>query len=366
MARMRGARRSRFAAALVSIALAAIPDAARVEVMGDARPVVERYVEATGGRDRLEAERTLHLKGRIEAMGLKGRWELWTMAPDRWMRRVTLGSLRFREGFDGRIAWRTDFSDRSVHVLSEAEALRAREEGWFLREGWALADPGGGTIRQASSSFGNGDTYDVLEVTPPAGRPRKLFVSRKTGFVTRVLREVDQRTAAEHPGAWRRLAGRKRATVLETPVLVPGEKPAERMVVDSAWANVPIDSAFFAPPVRAERAIAWQGTRSLVRVPFSYASKAVLVKVSIDGAKPADFILDTGASLTVIDKDYAYALGLRTEGDAQIGGIAGAGETKFVRVKSIAVGGGEGRGATLRDFRAVLLDLAEGGRLVLW
>jgi hypothetical protein len=348
-------------------ALALLPGPARAQVHPAAVPIVQHYVDATGGRDALAAERTLHFKGRIEAIGLTGRWEMWTAAPDRWMRRITLGSLRFREGFDGTVAWRTDLTDRSVHQLSAAEVLRAREEGWFLCERWALDDQVGGSVRKISTSFGNGDSYDVLEVTPPAGHPRRLSVSQKTGFVVRVLQEMDQHTVTDQPGAYKRFAGRKRASVYESPTRVPGEKPVERMVVDSVWANVALDSAIFSPPVEAPRSIAWgMGAKSSVRVPFAYTSKSVLVKVSINGAPHADFILDTGASLTAIDKDYAYAIGLSPEGEAQVGGIAGSGEARFARVKSIALAGPKGASVALADFRVGLLDLAEGGKIVLW
>src|SRR5215831_9896405 len=228
--------------ALCALVLPAAP--ARAEIIGDAAPIVQHYADATGGRDALAAEHTIHVKGRIEAIGLSGRWEMWTMAPDRWMRRFTLGSLHFREGFDGTVAWRTDLSDKAVHLLSGAETTRAREEGWFLCEQWALDDQGGGSVRKRSTSYGEGDSYDV-----------------------RVLQEVDQYTVTGQPGTYKRLAGRKRATAYESPVLVPGDKPVERMVVDSAWANVPLDTTFFSPPARTERAIAWTGTTSSVRVP---------------------------------------------------------------------------------------------------
>ncbi len=364
MAATRFAAASATFAALAAIALQ--PIASPAEIVGDAGPIVQHYVDATGGRERLASEQALHFKGRIEAIGLTGRWEMWTAAPDRWMRRFTLGSLRFREGFDGAVAWRTDLTDKSVQLLSGAETARARDEGWFLSERWATDDQGGGSIRKRSTSFGDRDTYDVLEVTPPDGRPRQLSVSRKTGFVYRVLHEVDQHTVVDQPGEYKRRGGRMRATVYESPTLVPGDKPVERMVVDSVWANVALDSTIFSPPTRAERPIAWQGASGSVRVPFGYSAKSVLVKVSINGAPPADFILDTGASLTAIDKDYAYSVGLHAEGEAAVGGIAGTGEARFARVKSIALTGPKGAVVRLSDFRAALLDLAEGGKVMLW
>jgi hypothetical protein len=348
------------------VAIALVPSTSRAEIPPPAEAIVKHYVEATGGSALLEAERTVHYKGHIESMGLTGRWEMWTAAPDRWMLRMTLGSLKFREGFDGTTAWRTDLTDKSVQVLSEADAIRSRADGWFRCERWALADQGGGSIRMGSTSYANDDIVDVIEVTPPVGRPRKLSVSRKTGLVVRALYTVDQHTATDRPSTYKKLAGRKRATVYEEPTFVPGEKPFERMVVDSAWANVAVDSAIFSPPAVATRPIAWQLAKGAIRAPFAYVSKAVVVKVSINGAPPADFILDTGASLTAIDRDYAYALGLKPEGDASVGGIAGSGQVRFARVQSIALRGRQGASVALEDFRAMLLDLAEGGRVVMW
>ncbi len=339
---------------------------ARAEVHPRAAPVVQHYLDATRGPQAREAEHTLHVMGRLEAIGLTGRWDLWLAAPDRWARRLALGSLRFREGFDGSVAWRTDLTDKSVTLLSTAETARAREEGWFLNERWALADQGGGSIQSGSTSYRNDAVYDVIQVTPPSGHPRRLFVNQKTGFVERVIHEEDQNTVEELPSGYRMLAGRKRPSVFESPTLLPSDKPIERMVVDSVRANVVMDSTIFSPPERAGRSIAWQRAKSVVRVPFTYGSKAVLVKVSIDGAAPEDFLLDTGASLTALDEDFAYALGLRPEGDASVDGIAAKGDMRFARVASIALTGPRSSGATLHDFRVAILDFAEAGQIVLW
>src|SRR5712692_8412132 len=99
--RISSAPRLVFAAPLAGVGLSR---ATLAEVHPNAAPVVEHYVEATGGRAACEAESTLHSQGRIEAIGLTGHWDLWVAAPDRWMRRFTLGSLRIREGFDGCVA----------------------------------------------------------------------------------------------------------------------------------------------------------------------------------------------------------------------------------------------------------------------
>lgn len=359
-----GRRAPRAAAACALLAALAAP--ARAEVEPRALPVVERYLAATGGREARVAETTQHYKGRIEAAGLRGRWELWVAQPDRWVRTTTLGSLHLREGFDGSVAWRTDLGARSVQLLDAAQVKRSREEGWFLNERWALPGEDGGTIRAGNTSYKGEDVYDAIVIVPPVGSPRKMLVNAKTGFVERVTHESDQYTVEDRPSEYRLLAGRKRPSVYAAPTLLPSDKPVERMTVDSAWVNVPADSALFSPPVLEQRAIAWQRGGGEVRVPFVYSGKSVYVKVSINGAAPAEFMLDTGASLTVLDEDYARSLGLAAEGESSVQGIAAGGEMRFSKVASIALGGAGSAGATLRDFRVARVDLGKSSEILHW
>jgi hypothetical protein len=342
------------------------PAVARADIQAGAAPIVQRYLDATGGRAARESESTLHLRGHIEAEGLSGRWEMWQAAPDRWVRRFDIGPLHVREGFDGTVAWRTDLSDKSVTVLSAAEAEHAREDGWFFNERWALVDQGGGSVRVGSRTYGAKETYDHLMVTAPGGRPRHLMVNQTTGFIEKVSTEIDGHLYSELPGKYRLLGGRKRATLFTSPTLLPGDKPLDRMTVDSVWVNPPLDSSVFAPPHVKERAIAWDQSERSMRVPFAYVSRCVIVKVSINGAPAADFILDTGASLSLLDRDFAFGLGLQPQGESQVQGVSASASTQFVKLGSITLANEHGGGATLKDFRAVVLDLAESQQYVLW
>jgi len=354
------------ASAIAGGLVALAPQFARAELFPGADSVVARYVRATGGDSALAAQRSVRLQGRIESSGLKGRWEMTFAAPDRWVRRFTLGPLKLREGFDGKVSWRTDLSEKSVIVETDAEARHARVEGWFLNENWAREGQGGGSLKPRSTSYRDGVTYDVLEVTSPDGEPRALSINRKTGFVERVTGEVDNHPFEERPARYRLLAGRKRWTLDEAPTYISSDRPVERMTVDSAWVNLPLDPDAFSPPALSGRTIAWQRARDTVRVPFVYSSKTVVVKVSINGAPAEDFILDTGASLTVLDYDYAVSIGLTLEGQSSVQGVSGSAGIKFARVKSIAVQGRKAAAATLRDFRVATLDLAEGQQYLLW
>ena len=337
------------------------------EVAPRARPILEHLVEATGGAAARQREQTVHVVGRIETIGLAGRWEQWTAPPDRWMRRMTLGSLRFREGFDGRVAWRTDLTDKHVTVRSAAEAADARDEGWFLNERWALPDPGGGSVRAGSPVYVGDQQYDRLEIAPPGGGPaRQLMVNRRTGLLERVVITADRRHYEDRLSNYRLLGGRKRPTVHGPPRDPLGDRPIERMTIDSVHVNAPFDTTRFSPPVTKDRAIAWGRGTGSVRVPFDYVSKAVIVQVSIDGRPAEDFLLDTGASLSVLDTDYAYGLGYHAEGQASAQGIAASASMRFLQLGSIALATGGSPAATLRDFRVALLPWGEGSKVTMW
>jgi hypothetical protein len=351
----------------VCLLLLAVPPA-RAELHPAAADTWKRTVDATGGAEARANEVTLHLKGRAWAAGLSGTWEMWLGAPDRWVRSFRLGPLRLRQGFDGTTAWRTDLSGLSVVVLSSDEADDMREEGWFLNERWALPDQGGGLVKAGSRAYTASATYDVLVVTPPAGgSPRRLFVNAKTSLIDRTTQVVGQfRVAEDRPGNYRMLAGRKRAGTYTAPTLLPTDKPVEKITVDSVWVNPSLDSAAFSPPRLPPRSIAWQRAHGAVRAPFAYTSQSVVVRASINGAPPEDFILDTGASLTALDMDYAASIGLRAEGESAVQGISATAGMRFAKVRSISLDASRNRAATLRDFRVALVDISQGAKVVLW
>ena len=352
------------ALALSGPALAQRPATAAIHP--HAAAVLDHYIAATGGRAARDSERTVYQRGTIHSIGFDGTWELWLEQPDRWARHFVLGPLDFREGYDGRVAWRTDLSARSATVESEVDAARAREEGWFLNERWARSDEDSVAIAPGSSAYGAEQSYDVLSITAPGGHARRFFVNQRTGFIDRVTYLVDQEPQEDHPGRYAKLAGRMRPSEYAAPTLLPTDKPIESMTVTKVTVNQPFDDAIFSPPRLKPRAIAWEHTGRAMRVPFTYGSKAVMVMVSINGAPPCEFILDTGASLSLLDQDYAYAIGLQVEGDAALEGIAESGAVRFARVGSIALAGPDSAQATLQNFRVALTDLAEGGPYMLW
>jgi predicted aspartyl protease len=65
----------------------------------------------------------------------------------------------------------------------------------------------------------------------------------------------------------------------------------------------------------------------------------IIVRVSINGAGPFDFLLDTGTNRTVLDQKLAVQLGLPRVGDDTVSGILGNAKARVVRTQSISLAG---------------------------
>src|SRR5206468_3791460 len=99
----------------------ATPFAAIASITPAAQEVVDRYVEATGGRAALDREHSFHSRGTVWGAGLRGSIETWARVPNQVIIALSLGTLRIQTGCDGSTGWRTDLASRKVTVLDGKE-----------------------------------------------------------------------------------------------------------------------------------------------------------------------------------------------------------------------------------------------------
>ena len=80
---------------------------------------------------------------------------------------------------------------------------------------------------------------------------------------------------------------------------------------------------------------AFSQNRKPFSVPFEANNNLVIVQTSVNSSKPLSFILDTGASGTVISEKAAKDLGLKLEGQAKASAQGGEIEAAFVKNASL-------------------------------
>lgn len=341
--------------AVFALAASLIAPLAHATITPDAQKVLDRFLAATGGREVVLSERTTHSVATLNAFGLKGRIESWNIRPDRSANLTSIGPFVVRGGYDRGMSWRVDqngkFSKQDGKDLEEAKG-----SNWFDNDLWLAPDQGGGDIQLKGAEKDSAGTYAVLTLNGPTGRPRDLWFDNKTGLLVRTVSRNDQQTVITRIGDYRQAVGRLRSHL--THVSVVG-MPANdlRATLDSIWVNVPIEDRVFAPPAEMLADTRYLKTPGVAHLPFRYDEKHVWLKASMNGGPPEDFILDTGASVTVIDSAAAARYGLRVEGKMQAQGAGAAGGASFSQVDSIRVAGSDGDGVTLTGQNVAVLSV---------
>jgi hypothetical protein len=129
---------------------------------------------------------------------------------------------------------------------------------------------------------------------------------------------------------------------------VNGKLKVERTIDSVAFDAHPDASAFKRP----EAAIAPRLAQP-VSIPFEYARQQIIVKTRINGGEPLDFVFDTGASETIVDRRTAAENFLDKRGSANIRTAAGAVTTQRSEIDKVELGG-----LALQGVSALVLDLS--------
>jgi predicted aspartyl protease len=103
--------------------------------------------------------------------------------------------------------------------------------------------------------------------------------------------------------------------------------------------------------------------RSSYKIPFVLSNNLVILQASINGSQPLDFILDTGASTSVINDSRAKQLGLKLEAKTDAATQGGSIEASFVKGVSLRLSGFEFPRMTLAAIRLSGLEAGLGRRV---
>jgi hypothetical protein len=150
-------------------ATAAPPQAKPAEALPAAQKVIDRHVEAVGGRQAIKAHNSISIKGTmtIPANGMTGSLELFAARPNKTVVKTTIAGIgQISEGFDGAVAW--SINPMTGPMLASGEELKQK----------AFDADFDGALNVASRY----DAIKTLEKSTFEGRPvYKLALTRKGG-----------------------------------------------------------------------------------------------------------------------------------------------------------------------------------------
>ena len=156
-----------------------------------AKALVERYIEAAGGRPALEKLKTRVTKGKMEvtAMGVSGDLEIRAKSPNKQVSAVDLAGLgAMREGYDGTVAW-SAAPGMGIRNKTGGELARVQRTMVFPRELKILETYERMEVKGSAKILG-ADVW-VVEGSSKGSKPDRLFFDQKSGFLVREESTVD-------------------------------------------------------------------------------------------------------------------------------------------------------------------------------
>jgi hypothetical protein len=226
-----------------------VASAAEPAAKPTADQILDRYLEATGGRAALERLQTRIMKGRVEvtALGTDGAFEVRAKAPNKQVSQIAFeGFGSMREGYDGTVAW-SAAPFQGVRVKEGGDLARVQRTTVFPRElKWKQVYQ---RLEVRGAEKVNGVDTWLVEGYPKTGKPDKLYFDQKSGLLVReestVTSVVGELTFQVDLGDYREVDGVQVAFSIRMP------KPAEvgfNIKIEEVKHNVAIPDAEFAKP----------------------------------------------------------------------------------------------------------------------
>ena len=307
------------------------------KVSPSAESIIDGWTKALGGRKRIEQIQNVYQYGATMEGGLQGCIEEWSTAEGqhrRFYERTGVDSAT--TVYDGRRGWYRDWNGK-VHDLEGAD-LR-NEVAEVYQSSYSVLIPGRmpGKLEFLGSDE-TGKLY-ILKFSPLGGRTITYYLDKSSFLPVKSERLNEDNLLTTHFSDWRQVEGVKIPFGLRRST--GGAKYDTTITLKKVAFNLGNIRDAFVRPLDCAFDMRFALGDSAMRIPFKRTNNFILLEGKVNDSAPVWFILDTGASITVINKDRAAELGLPLYGDLEIGTSGAATSFSIVTDVSFALRGTE-------------------------
>jgi len=305
--------------------------------LSDPYEILNRHFEAHGGLDRMKAELASYSEGALTLGGMEGTLRAWVQQPYRNRMEVDLGPLHYVQGDNGEYQWVLDTNGKLQKITSPDQTTINRRTVRQLLAEFAYADPGSDifTVSFEGIRGTNGSSCYVVKVT------NNLNVDSYTSFIN-VETFVQDKAVYIEDDESRDVFYRDYRDVdgLLVPFWMREEQhrtgQAQETRLSQYTSNPSIEPTRFEPPEEGGKDYQFVDGTSAENIPFKYIGSHVYISVDV-GGKERLWILDTGAAMSVLNRDFAEELGLSLEGSLAGIGAGGTVDVTFAKLPPFRV-----------------------------
>jgi len=337
-------------AVLIIVIAAALP----AQGISDPYEILNRYFQTAGGLERMLSERTSYSEATLSLGGMEGSMKIWLRKPGQSRVEVALGPLNIIQGDNGEHAWVLDQNGKLQVITNPNDATVKRRQVRRLIEEYAFAQPGSDIFKVSLEDMDQVEGKDcyVVKITNNINIDNytyhintQTFVLEKTAFAE----DIESRDAFY--GDYREIEG----------LLVPfWTKEVQRqtgqtqeMRITRYVSNPEIDLALFEPPQPGTKDYQFVHGDRAENISFEFIGNHLYIPVTVSG-KERLWALDTGAGMTVLNKEFAEELGLELKGELKGKGAGGTVMASLTTLPPYSV-----KGIQFQDQTVAVIDMSE-------
>ncbi|MBP6508911.1 MAG: insulinase family protein [Candidatus Kapabacteria bacterium] len=211
-----------------------------------AQQILDKYVEAVGGRAAVDSVKNVVIKGTVEmkmqGRDMNGTFERTVSAPNKEMSVMDLGVMKQSQWINGTSAW-VSMMNGPAGEQSKDESAKLILEARIFPFATILSDGYTVTVK------GKRDGMILLEATSPFGRADRYFIDEKTMLVARL--EKDEQTQQGILTTTEKYEDYTTVGGVKLPGVTHIQNSIYSMTMRSSYSvNAPITDALFTPPTK--------------------------------------------------------------------------------------------------------------------
>jgi hypothetical protein len=330
--------RARFGLFLILFSLASV-SLGQTKPTTDPNSLSHQMYLASGGHQ-WDGLAGADLSGDYDLGGLKGTFrQTIDFKNGRDVFNYEAGTTRGRLGTTKDQGWWTD--EKGLPSIQDAPEARADAvtQSYQDRNGWFYPSPAVPSAYGGTSTEGD-RTFDLVRVNPPGGRELTLWIDSSTHRLDRAVEhDASQQENTTYFSDYREVQGvwfpfRQRQST--------GDPSADQiMTVTQIQFKDHVNDDEFAPPHAEIRDAHLLQNATSTTVPFTLRDGLILVSVSIDGAEPLPFLVDSGG-LNLLTPEAAKKIGVKLGGNLPVNGVGASEATAhFAQIARYQVGQAE-------------------------
>ncbi len=322
----------------------------------DPYSILSAHYTAVGGLERLKSEKSSYMHGTIRFAEMDGKLKLWVDGI-RYRREARYSAFSQIEGDNGSYMWSVDLNNKHL-ILKDPETLKRRKIRGLLDD-FENFNP--------KSKFFHLSFLGIQEVK---SEPCYVIETRNTInrdiyydyfsvntllLLKETIKEPYLEIATFHSD-FRKQNGMTYAFRSENEISPTGKKIV--IQAEELFTNIPIDNEKFALPEQDVRDFTFTNHLNAEAIPFVFVENNIFLPVVLHGATHY-WVLDSGADMSVIDADYADALGLLPKGVLLGNATSSLATFNFVTLSSYRVKGLELTDQTILSYRGLASHFQE-------